>query len=114
MKSAAAASLLVFLAIASLAAQGPPDRGGGFGPGGPRRGFGFGGPGGSPSSSVALLEVPGVQEELGTSAEQKKRLEEVLGRAREAMQSAFADVDFRELQDLAPEEREKRLAGARS
>src|SRR5688500_1753582 len=75
-------------------------------PGGPGRGPGFGGPRG-PQSAVMLLGIPEVRKELGTSETQNKQIDELFADFQEKMRASFAGLDFRELQKLTQEERDK-------
>ncbi|MHB1035422.1 MAG: hypothetical protein ACYC35_14215 [Pirellulales bacterium] len=65
-----------------------------------------------PSNSM-LLRMPEVQQDLGLSPEQKTRLEELLRSLEEQTQATFRNLDFQEMERLAPEEREKRFAELR-
>lgn len=104
----------LFVAAVALA-QPPGGRGpgrGGFGP----PGFGppmFGGPFGMPASAAALLRMPEVRKELGTTDAQNKQIDALLAEQQEQMRAAFGAVNFQELQDLSEEERAKRFDEAR-
>lgn len=97
--------VLVLLMAAAVTAQPPGRRGGGFG----RRGFG--GPGDMPNSAAALLRMPEVRQELATSDEQNKQIDETLAALGEQMRASFGS--FQELQNLDEDERAKRFAEAR-
>ena len=62
-------------------------------------------------SSLMLLGIPAVQKELGLSEEQKTDLTELQRKMQAQMRAAFGD--FRQMQDLSQEERDKRFAEAR-
>ena len=94
---------------------GGPDGPGFPGPGGPGFGGpgpGFGGPGFGPGgmqiSSLILLGIPEVQQELGLSEEQKTDLNDLQRKMQEQMRASFGD--FRQMEDLSQEERDKRFA----
>src|SRR5438067_9049073 len=97
---------LAALLIAAVALAQPP---GGRGPGrGGRGGFGgpgFFGPGGGPASVAALLRMPEVRKELGTSEPQNKQIDAVLAEQQEQMRASFGAINFQELQNLPEEER---------
>jgi Spy/CpxP family protein refolding chaperone len=96
--------LLLVLAATLALAQEKKGLGGRFG------GMGFGGPmGGMPVTNSSLLAIPDVQKELGVSDEQKKELADV----QKQMRAAFAGFNFRDMQSLSQEEREKRFAETR-
>lgn len=96
---------LVLLLSSAVSAQPPGRRGGAFG----RRGFG--GPGDMQNSSAALLRLPEVRQELATSDEQNKQIDETLAALGEQMRASFGN--FQELQNLDEDERAKRFAEAR-
>src|SRR5262245_20313013 len=102
--------LLAVMGAPALAQErGGPGRGRcrGFGPGGP------GGPGGMPCSSVLLLGMPEVRQEIALSDAQQKPTGDLLAEAQQEMQAAFANINFQELQSLSDEEREQRFAEVR-
>lgn len=92
---------MLVLLIASLAAA---QQRGGFG------GRRFGGFGGSQGSSSVLLGMQEVQKELQISAEQKRRLDKLLGALRDETRSIFGGTNF---QDLGRDERQERFAEVR-
>jgi hypothetical protein len=77
-------------------------------------GMGFGGPGFGPGgmqvSSLMLLGIPAVQQELGLSETQKSDLNDLQQKTQEQVRASFGD--FGQMQDLSPEERDKRFAAA--
>ena len=89
------------LLAGGLAAQ---ERGGfgrgGFGPG---MRFNMGSP------NVGLLRNPEVRKELTLRDDQTKALDSLLDETEEQMRNSFAMPNFQELQDLSPEERQKRM-----
>ena len=101
--------LVSVVSLASAQERRGPGRGG---PGGP----GFGGPGGAggmQGSISMLLGMAEVQKELGLSDEQKKQVADLSRELREQMQSSMGNFNFQQMQDLSPEERDKRIAEAR-
>jgi hypothetical protein len=97
----------ILVAVFGVFAQppgGPPP--GGF------RGPGFGGPPGQ-ESLVMLLRMPEVRKELGISDQQNRRIDELTADLQKQLQASFGSVNFQELQDLDPQERQKRFEDAR-
>lgn len=94
------------------APRGEPGRGGpGFG--GPGRGgpggFGFGRRGGGADAGLALLGIVDVQKELGVTEEQMRKVEDLVARTQEQMRNQMESVNFADLQNLQPDERDKRM-----
>lgn len=105
---------LVILALGAVVLAQPPG-----GPGGKGKG-GFGGPGfgrggfagpGMPGTA-GLLRIPEVRKELVTTEQQNKQLDDLLAELQEQMRGSFG-IDFRELQDLGEEERQRRFDAMR-
>jgi hypothetical protein len=59
-----------------------------------------------------LLGMTEVQKELGLSADQEKQVDDLSRELREQIRSSMGNPDFQQMQDLSPEEREKRMAEA--
>src|SRR5438067_9626856 len=95
---------LAVLFLVSLAPAQPPR--------GPGRG-GFGGPGRGPGSLPQLLGLPEVRKELGTGDAQNKQVDDLLAELQEQLRASFGNVNFQDVQNLTPEEREKRFEEAR-
>ncbi|MCY2968165.1 MAG: hypothetical protein NT069_31800, partial [Planctomycetota bacterium] len=114
--------------------RGPPGEGrdgggrggfgqGGFGPGGGPPGGpggfggGLGGPGmfrASPEMDlVFLVAIPEVQTEIGMKDDQKKAVADLTASLGEKMGRAMEGIDFREIFELEPEERDKKMASVR-
>ncbi|HEX5446728.1 MAG TPA: Spy/CpxP family protein refolding chaperone [Pirellulales bacterium] len=93
------ASLLLML-VASVSAQPPGRRGGGFG----RRGFGMDD---AQASASALLRMPEVRKELETTDEQNSQIDEALAALNEQMRLAAA----RETSEAAQKKADEKLAG---
>jgi hypothetical protein len=72
--------------------------------------MGFGGPGGMMGSSLGLLGIREVQKELGIDDDQQKEIKELSAEQQKRMRTAFQGVDFRGMQDMSPEERDKLFA----
>lgn len=98
-------ALLLLLLATTASAQPAGRRGRGFGP------RGLPGPGDLPSSPAALLRIAEVRQELKTSDEQNKQIDEVLAALGEQTRASFAN--FQELQNIDETERAKRFAEAR-
>ena len=91
--------------IGGLAAQPPRVPGGSGGP--------MMMPFGMPMSGAMLLGMPEVRTELGTNDSQNKRIDEVIAELQRQMRQAMEGMDFRELPNLSPEERDKLFAEMR-
>lgn len=89
---------ILVVAIGEVSAQ-PP---GGF------RGPGFGGPPGQ-ESLVMLLRMPEVRKEIAASDKQNKLIEELIADLQKQIQASVAGINFQQLQDLDPQERQKRF-----
>src|SRR5947199_8281170 len=92
--------VLWLLAAAALAQPPGPPPGGGFG-----RRF-IDGPGLGQGPAM-LLRIPEVRKELGTTAAQNPKIDQLLEDLERQMQASFAGIDFRDLQDLSEEDRRK-------
>src|SRR5882672_11465420 len=91
--------LIALIAVVAWSQQPPPPPGGGFfGPGG-------GPPGGG---LMGLIQIPEVQKELSLEDPEKRKLDEVLGKQREEMQTLFQSFNPQALGDLNEEAREKK------
>jgi hypothetical protein len=97
---------IVLTTLATLAAAQEPR---GRTPGG----FMVAGPGGPPMSTVMLLGMPEVQNELAVTEAQRKQLEELLGEVQEQMRASFGAINFQELATLTEDERVQRFDEAR-
>lgn len=109
---------VMLLVLNYCAAQEPPRKEGrGFGgpppggPGQPPRMMFFGPPGAMQNSLISLLAIPEVQKELALNADQVKQVEKANS---EVQQSGFGSFNFQEMENLSPEEREKKMAEMRS
>jgi enterochelin esterase-like enzyme len=96
--------LLFLLITSAVSAQQPPRRG----PGGFGRGFGFGRD--AEASPGTLLAMREVRQELATTDEQNKQIDEAVSGLQEQTRSLFGN--FQELQNIPEGDRAKRLADA--
>ena len=104
--------VLVWTAV-TVDAQGP-GRGGFFFGGGP------GGPGGfnvfatgGPVNPMALIGIPEVRQELKVDAELTKKIDELLAEQQQQSSAVFGSINFQELQDLDPADRDRIMNDAR-
>jgi len=66
------------------------------------------------SDLVNLVAIPEVQKELGLSPEQVQKSQAVVEKLQGEMRSAMEGFDFREVFELEPEERDKKMAALRT
>jgi len=102
MRSIFLALCVLSLAVSSASAQDqekPRRGGGGFG-------GGRGGPGGMGQDTVGILRMPEVQKELGLDEAKKKEATAIVEKTEEELRGS---VNFRELQGLSNEERQKKM-----
>ena len=60
-----------------------------------------------------LLRMPEVRKELGVSDKQNKLIDELISDLQKQFQASFGGLNFQELQDLDPQERQKSVEDAR-
>lgn len=108
----------MLLVLNVCAAQEPPRKEGrGFGgpppggPGQPPRMMFFGPPGAMQNSTISLLAIGEVQKELALTDDQIKQVEKANS---EVQQSGFGSFNFQEMENLSPEDREKKIVEMRS
>ena len=111
----------VLLALVSFVVAQQPGLPPGGQPGGPpgrAPNFFFRGPGGpggqQQNPTVALLSMPEVQAELALSDDQKKAVTDTTSAVNTATQAAFSAINPQQLGELSEEERNKKLADART
>jgi hypothetical protein len=102
MRSILLAGCVLALVVSTASAQDqekPRRPGGGFGGRG-------GGPGGGGQDTLGILSMPEVQKELGLDDAKKKEVGEIVEKTQQELMASF---NFRELQGLSDEERQKKM-----
>lgn len=110
-------SIILLVLNISYTQEPPRKEGRGFGgqppggPGQPPRMMFFGPPGAMQNSTISLLAISEVQKELALTEDQVKQVEKANS---EVQQSGFGSFNFQEMENLTPEEREKKMVEMRS